>query len=157
MIINTAKAVASMRDLQDRLTIKLANAASGRLNTVRAQNDASGYPMLFLSVGGNESEGQPVIALRIEQIDAVSKDVLGNSMNAYNPHIMQIAYELDSTAQAKVKILDIEKVDSEIFRMGYRLQVLQITSGTAVTEAAMDAATPAEEYEADLYWPRSGS
>jgi len=155
MIINTAKADNLMRELKDRLEKRLAGAAAGRLDTVREAKDADGYPMLFLSDAGNEAAGQPVIALRIKQIDAVSKDVFNNSMKAYNPHVMEMAYELDAT-EAEPARKDILKVSQDVFRIGIKVQLKEIADGTAVTEANINAAAVAEEYD-DLYWPSKGA
>ena len=156
MIVSVKKAQQLMIELQERLTFKLANQTAPRLNFVRAQNDLNGYPMLFLSVAGNEAEAQPVIALRIKQIDGVSKDIFNNALNAYNPHTLEFAYEADATAQTKVQLLDIEKVMWECARPAIRILVEAIASGTAVTEASMNASTPAEAYD-DLYWPLHNS
>lgn len=155
MIISTAKAEALMREMADRLAARLAGAAAGRVDTVRAAKDANGFPMLFLSRSGNEAAGQPVIALRILARDAVSKDIFGNAENAYTPHNLQMAYELDVAAQAKVKIKDIEKVLFEAARPAIRIQIVEIAAGSAVTEANINAASPAEELD-DLYWPLKG-
>jgi hypothetical protein len=155
MIISIAKAEALMREMADRLAARLAGAAVGRVDSVRAAKDANGFPMLFLSHGGNEAAGQPVIVLRCLARDAVSKDIFGNAENAYTPHNLQMAYELDAAAKQKAASKDLEKVMFEACRPGIRIQILEIADGTAVSEASMNAASPSEEYD-DLWWPLKG-
>jgi hypothetical protein len=142
--------------LKDRLEKRLeANAAlANRLDTVREAKDADGMPCLFLSNGANEAAGQPVVFLRIKQIGAVSKDVFGNDMNAYAPHVAEMAYELDST-EAEPARRDLILIQQELAPAGVKLQVKEIADGTAVTIANVDAAAVAEEFDW-LYWPTKG-
>lgn len=148
---STAKAEALMRDLKDKLQLRIAGSASGRVDTVREAKDAQGWPMLFLSDNGNEAAGQPVAVLRLKGVDAVSKDVFGNSIVAAAPHALEIAWELDG-ANPEVSVLDITKIAHEAIKMGTKIQIKQIADGTAVSEASMDAAAVAEEY-GWLHWP----
>lgn len=150
---STAKAEALLRDLGDKLKIRYAGSAS--INTVRAAKDANGWPMLFLSVGGNEAAGQPVIGLRIMAVDAVSKDVFGNALIAFAPHAFEVAYELTATDNAIPVDADILKAEFEAIKTGVKIQLKELANGTAVTEANMNAATPSLEIE-DLYWPTKG-
>jgi hypothetical protein len=149
-IKNLAKAEALIRELKERLEIRTAGSGSGRVNTVREARDTEGYPALFLSRGANEAAGQPVLAIRIKQIDAVSKDVFGNGLNAYAPHVCEFAYE---TGQVDKK--DIETAMFELVRNGVKIQVKEIAASTAVTFSSIDAATPALELD-DLRWPTKG-
>lgn len=155
-IIDTAKANGIIRRLNENIAPAIANSASGRVNSVRQTADANGYPMLILSRNGNEAEGQPVIAIRVLQMDAISKDVFGNSLNAYSPVLGQMSYELDNTAQAKVQIKDLEKIMFQVSRAGMQVQMIEIAAGTAVTAANMNAASAAETYD-DTYWPLKGA
>lgn len=146
-----AKAQALFRDLGDKLIVRLTG--NSGINTVRRANDANGWPMLFLSVAGNEAEGQPVIALRMEAVDAVSRDVFGNDLIAYAPHFLQIAFELSATANLGLpSIKDVTQVEYEAFKLGSQIQLIEIANGTAVTEASMNAAAPVISLD-DLYWP----
>lgn len=155
MLIPSAKAQALFRDLGDKLKVRLA-ANSANINTVRPANDANGWPMLFLSHNANEAEGQPVIVLRLQGVDAVSKDVFGNSLDAYAPHFMEVAYELTATSnKAFPKIEDVMIVEWEAFKLGSRTQLKEIANGTAVTEASMNAASASIDLD-DLYWPTKG-
>src|SRR3954471_7493395 len=129
-MISTAKAQACFRDLADKLSKRLAG--SSTIDTVREAKDANGWPMLFLSDAGNEAEAQPVIVLRMSAVDAVSKDVFGNALVAFAPHILEIAYEKTATAnKAWPANADIQLVEWEAFKIGARTQVKEIASGTA--------------------------
>lgn len=153
MAKSTAKAEATMRDLKDRLALRLAGSA--RIDTVREAKDSEGWPVLILSDGGNEAAGQPVIGLRMKAVDAVSKDVFGNALVAFAPHELELAYELDGTVpEADAK--DIITVMVETGKIGARTLVKEIADGTAVTAANMDAAAVALALEADLKWPTKG-
>lgn len=149
---SASKANALIRDLADKLRIRYPSGAAG-LDTVRQAVDAQGWPMLFLSHLANEAEAQPVILIRIRNVDMQSKDVFGGSTFAYAPHILELAYELTATANAPYPTLaDIEKAKYEAEKLGCRYQEKQIANGTAVTEASINAASPANDLE-DMYWP----
>jgi len=153
-IKNLAKANALIRELKERLEIRTAGAAAGRVDSVREDKDSEGFPALILSDNGTETAGNPVIAIRIKQISAVSKDVFGNDMNAYSPHACEIAYELDGT-EAEPDRKDIEMAVWELARNGVKLQVKEIADGTAVSFASMDATAAAQELD-DLRNPNKG-
>lgn len=150
---STAKAEALVRGIADNLRIRLAGSAS--IDTVREARDSQGWPMLFLSDGGNEAAGQAVIALRIKAVDAVSKDVFGNDLVAFAPHALDLAYELAAANNPIPTDVDILKAEFEAIKTGVKLQLKELANGTAVTAANMDAATAAVELE-DLYWPTKG-
>jgi hypothetical protein len=154
-IKNLAKAEALIRDLKDKLAKRSQNSAAGRVNSVREARDTQGYPFLVLSRDANEAAGQPVILIRIKQIDAVSKDIFGNDLNAYAPHICELAYELDGT-EAEPSRLDIIMSMYELAALGIRIQVKQVADATAVTATSVDAAAVAEDIDL-LYWPTKGS
>ncbi len=148
---STAKSQATMRLLKDNLKMRLASTAGVALNTVRESNDSEGWAMLFVSVAGNEAAEQPVIALRCRAIDAVSKDVFGNDMFAFTPHIIEIAS--DATA---VTVLQLKAVQHEADQMGMTLQLKTVTADAAVTAASMDTATVEATFDW-LRWPTKGS
>jgi hypothetical protein len=154
-IKNLAKAEALVRELKEKLEARTKGAAAGRVDTVRETRDSEGFPMLFLSDNGNEAAGQPVIAIRVKQIDAVSKDIFGNDLNAYAPHNCEVAYELDAT-EAEPSRLDIAMVMWEVSKPGVKTQIKEIADGTAVTAASMDADAPSIELD-DLRWPLKGA
>jgi len=148
---STAKANALVRDLSDKLKIRLVPGSAG-LNSVRLAFDAQGWPMIFLSHNANEAEAQPVVLLRIRNPDMQSKDVFGGSTFAYAPHILELAYELASANDPEPALADIEVVKYEAQKLGCRYQEKQIANGTAVSEASLNAAAPIVDLE-DLYWP----
>jgi hypothetical protein len=145
-----AKANATMRDLGDKLSKRFAGQAG--LNTIRQAVDAQGWPMLFLSHGGNEAEGQPVCLIRMKGVPMVSPDVFGNPLTAYTPHTLEVAYELAATNKPEVATSDLFIVDFESMACGVRMQLKEIANGTAVTEASLNAAAITVDIE-NLYWP----
>lgn len=149
MIKSYAVPNALLRDLADKLKLRLPTA------TVRPANDANGYPMLFVSAAGNEAAGQSVVGLRISQIDAVSKDVFDNAMNAYTPHVFELAYELTASDNPVAPDALLVSCEYEAFKCGVKMQIKEIANGTAVTEASMNAAAVLVELE-DIQWPTKG-
>lgn len=150
---STSKSEALLRDVADKLKVRFAGSAT--IDTVRAAKDANGWPMLFCSRAGNEAAGQPVIAIRIQGQDAVSKDIFGGQTNSYAPHALEVAYELTAVDNAIPTDADILRAEYEVIKTGVKLQLKELANGTAVTAANMDAATPSVELE-DLYWPTKG-
>jgi len=147
---SVAKAQALVRDLADKLSKRYAPGAAG-LNSVRISKDANGWPMIFASHDGVETAGNPVLAIRISNVDMVSKDVFGGSTYAYAPHILELAYELDAGAP-EVSAADRAAADFESIKTGCRWQLKEIADGTAVSAASMDAASPVADLD-ELYWP----
>ena len=147
-IQSLAKAKASMRELKDRLAYRLAAAS---LDSIREANDANGNPMLFCSAASNEAAGQPVIAFRISQQSAVSKDILGNDLDAYTPHKLEMAWEEDSVSPAQVAIMALEA-----FKIGMKCDLKEIADGSAVSEANINAANVAAALENDVRFPTKG-
>jgi hypothetical protein len=148
---STAKANALVRDLADKLRIRLVPGSAG-LNSVRLAFDAQGWPMIFCSHNANEAEAQPVVLLRIRNPDMQSKDVFGGSTFAYAPHILELAYELASSNNPEASLADIEVIKYEAQKLGCRYQEKAIANGSAVNEANLNAAAPIADLE-DLYWP----
>lgn len=149
-----AKAQATLRDVAEKL--KLRYSGSATIDTVREANDSDGWPMIFLSDGGVETASNPVIALRMKSVPAVSPDVFGNTnLIAFNPHTLEIAYELVSANNPIATDADIFKAEYEAILTGVRIQLKELANTTAVTAANMDAASPTVDIE-DLYWPTKG-
>lgn len=146
---STAAAQAQARELGDKIAKR-----TGK--TVRAANDANGWPMLIVSTAGNEAAGQPVIGIRISNPDAVSKDIFGNATSAYTPHTLEVAYELQSSDNPTPADATLLSVAMDAAMTGIKVQVKEIANGTAVTEASMNAAAVALEQEPSLYWPTKG-
>lgn len=149
---STATAEALISNLVDKLSKRLALGATA-LNTIRQAKDTNGWPMIFISVAGNEAEAQPVLAVRISAAQSPSPDIFGNAQYALAPHICEIAYEIGATAgTSEVSLLDRTVCDYEIFKTSARIQVKAIANGTAVTATSMTAASPIIDLQ-DLYWP----
>ena len=152
---STSKAEAMARDLSDKLALRIAGSAAGRVDTLRKAKDTNGWPVMFLSKTGNEAAGQPVIAIRISGADAVSKDIFGNAITAAAPHIAEIAYELTASGKSTPNQKDLSKILWELNQLGMKEQVKETANTVAVTIANMDATAAAEEYDS-LYWPNKG-
>lgn len=150
---STAKAEALLRDVADKLAVRFKGGTG--INTIRHATDANGWPMLFLSAGGTESEGAAVIAIRIQGQDMVSKDIFGGSTTAYAPHVMDLAYELAAANKPECTLADLATAKYEACATGVRYQEKAIANGTAVTETSMNAATPIVDLDG-LYWPTKG-
>lgn len=148
-----AKAEALIRDVADKLKVRYAGSAT--IDTVRQARDANGWPMIFLSDAANEAAGQPVIALRIKAVDAVSKDVFGNDLVAFAPHKLEVAYELTAANNPIPTDVDLLIAEYEAIKTGVAIQLKELANGTAVTAANMDAQAAAIELD-ELYWPTKG-
>ncbi len=157
MLYSIDKAVGLARDLADEFKIRLSNGSG--LNTVRQAQDAQGWPMIFLSHNGNEAEAQPVIALRIKNIDVGATDIFGNSTLPFAPHQCEIAYELTSGGAPIPTIPDYTTVVFQVSRTGVIVDEEAIANGTAVTEASMNAAQAAGPTLVlkDIDWRNSGN
>lgn len=152
MITSNATPLAIMRDLADKLNKRFAG--NSGINGSRQAFDANGMPLLFLSHNGNEAEGQSVILIRIEQIDAVSKDIFGNSLNAYAPHLLQFAYEKNSAGAPIPSAHDLDTAKFESIKTGVKYELVEIANGSAVTEANLNTAAASPVVDLDeLYWP----
>jgi hypothetical protein len=153
---SNAKAIRLIQDINDLLTVRLANNAG--LNTVSQgfyvdANNAS-WPYLLISHNGNVAEGQPVIYIEISNVDAVSKDIFGNQTYAYAPHILQFAYELSGAAGSNPipAHSDIASCEFEAIKSGVRFQLKELANGNQVSSANVNAAAPVADLD-QLYWP----
>jgi hypothetical protein len=153
MLTSPQKIQAIARDLGNRLFLRLQNGAG--LNFIRYAQDSLGAPELFLSHGGNEAEGQPVVLIYLQQISMVSNDIFGNPELAYAPSLSQVAYELNSAGAPIPSQSDLLTIEFELIPFGMRQQLIQIANGTAVTAAAAEAAVPVIDLD-NLYWPTKG-
>jgi hypothetical protein len=149
---STAKAIALVRDLSDKILDRMKNSAT--LNTCRQAFDANGWPMLFVSHNGNEAEGQPVVLIRIKGVDMISKDIFGNSEVAFAPHTLEFAWELSATANCPIPLLsDLCPIEFEAVKTGVRFQLKEVANMTAVSEAAINAITSPNADVDDINWP----
>lgn len=147
---STAKAESIMRDLKNELELRVKGSAT--IDTVRLAHDAEGWPMLILSDAGVETAGAAVIALRMKAVDAVSKDIFGNSLVAFAPHKMEMAWELDANDKPTPADADVAMVTIVVAKKSICMQVKEIANGTAVDAAAMAAAAPIVQVD-DLTFP----
>lgn len=147
---STAQAQAQARDLAEKLAKRFKGSAT--IDTVRQANDANGWPMIFCSRSANEAAGQPVIAIRIQNPDAVSKDIFGNATSAYAPHNLEVAYEVSAANNPFPADLDLITALFEATKTGIKQQIKEIATGTAVSEASMNAKAADLELD-ELYWP----
>lgn len=155
---SNAKAVALLRDVADKLSKRLAYSGTS-VNTVAtfftSTPDAAGgiWPYLLITEGGNASEGQPVIYVKISAQDMISKDIFGNDTDSYAPHILTFAYELGATGNETLPShADITTCLWETIKTGVQLQLKEIANGTAVTDANVTAASVTVALD-ELYWP----
>jgi len=160
MLYSIDHAVGVARDLADRLSLRLVN--NSGLNYVRQTQTTStstagaGWPMLFISHGGNESEGQPVIGIRITDIQVGAIDIFGNSTLPFTPTQCEVAYELTSGGAPEVAIGDLLVCAHEVTRTGMVEVIETIANGMAVTEANMNSATIIENLK-DIDWAYLGN
>lgn len=150
---STAKAEALLRDVADKLKVRFAGSAT--IDTVRAAKDSNGWPMLICSDGGVETAGAAVIAIRIQGIDMVSKDIFGGATSAYAPHVLDLAYEQTAANNPIPTDADLAVAAYEAQKTAVRYQQKSIANGTAVAQASMDAAAAICDLE-DAYWPTKG-
>jgi hypothetical protein len=139
---STAKAEAQARVLAEKLTMRLSG--SSTIDTVRQTKDANGWPVLVLSDGANEASGQPVVAIRIKDQDAGSKDVFGSALQAFNPQIMECFAQTGVAISEK----DMCIIGYEAFRRADVLQSKTTQAGQTVESQLDNAATT---LDAELY------
>jgi hypothetical protein len=168
MLYSVDHAVGIARDLADRLTLRLGNQTAGTaLNTVRQTQDEWGYPIIVVSHAGTETEGNPVVWIRITNLFEQSGspetspagspvDIFGNATLPFTPTVAQIAYELTSGGAPEPTVTDYSTCLFEIARTGTVVQEYAIANGTAVTEAAVTAATPLITLK-DIDWGFKGN
>ena len=155
-MFSIAKASALLRGLHDNLQIRFSNSAS--LNQVSsyfsAIPDAAGalWPYLIISLNGAVAEGNSVVYIRLQDSPMISKDIFGNSTDAYSPTNMTLAYELNSSGAPIPLAADLATIQFEALKLGTPLALVQLPNGTAVTDANVQAASPVVSLD-DLLWP----
>ena len=150
---STAKSEKWFRDLKERLEFRISGSSS--IDTITESKDANGWPMLTLSDGGVVAAGNPVVLLRCKSIDGVSKDIFGNDLTAFNPHELEVAYELDGT-EAEPSRVDLALIYCELFQMGIKVVIKEVADATAVDETSLNATSAAKELEPSVIWPKKG-
>ena len=129
-MLSTAKSEAVSRDLKEAL--------ERRGFSVIESNLAKGKK---LAIGTG-------MTIRIESKDAVSKDIFGNSVDAFTPH--EVKFAIDSVVASHV---DAAKVMMDLGKIGFGLKIGEgITLG-----AAEGVADNAEEQRHNSLWPSKGA
>lgn len=154
MLFSVDHAVGVARDLADRLSLRFTNNTG--LNTVRQTQDENGYPILVLSHNATETEGNSVVWIRIMNINVGAIDSFGNSTLPFTPTLSQIAYELSSGGAPIPTTSDFSTCLFEIARTGTVVSEYAIANGTAVTETAVNAASPTTTLK-DIDWGYKGN
>jgi hypothetical protein len=131
-MLSTAKAEAVSRDLKQALEKRGQIVVESALPKGRK-----------LTINGNH------FSIRIEAMDAVSKDVFGNDLDAFTPHEVKFSINQDV-----VLFKDTIKIMMELGKIGFGLKVGSVTGGLAAAEADADAAT-VEPY--NVSWPTKGA
>ena len=154
MLYSVDHSVGIARDLADRLTLRFTN--NSGLNTVTQSQDENGYPILVVTSGGNAAEGQPVIWMRVWNINVGATDIFGNSTLPFTPTQIQFAYELTSSGAPTPATTDFSTCLFECAKTGAVISEYAIAHGTAVTETAVNAASPAITLK-DIDWGYKGN
>jgi hypothetical protein len=161
MLYSVDHAVGVARDLADRLSLRFSNSTT--INTIRQAQDENGYPIIVASHNASEVEGAPVIWIRLANLFEYSAgangapiDIFGNPTLPFTPTICQVAYELASGGAPIPTTADYSTCLFEIARTGVVVQEYAIANGTAVTETAVNAATPVQTLK-DIDWGFKGN
>ena len=160
MLYSVDHSVGVARDLSDRLSLRFTNGAG--LNFVRQSSTTSaslagaGWPLLFISHNGVETEGSPVVGIRITDVNVGAIDIFGNPTLPFTPTQCEIAYELTSAGAPEVAIGDLLVIALEVSRTGMVQIIETIANGTAVTESSMNSATVIENLK-DIDWGFKGN
>jgi hypothetical protein len=157
MLFSIDHSVGIARDLADQFKIRFSN--NSGLNTVRQSQDVNGWPMIFVSHNANEAEGQPVVVLRLMNINVGAIDIFGNSTLPFTPTQCEVAYELGSGGAPIPALADLIVCLFQPTRTGVIIVNEPIANGTAVTEASMNAAQAAgpSQILKDIDWRNSGN
>jgi hypothetical protein len=157
-MFSNAKSLALIRDLADRLKVRLSANASPGINQVDesffVDSKGASWPVLTLSQGGVVTAGSPVVVIQISNVDMVSKDIFGNQTFAYAPHLLQFGYEIgaSTTFIPWPSRADLAQIQFEAQTCGCEWQLKEIANGTAATAAALNAAAAIVDIQ-PLYWP----
>jgi CO/xanthine dehydrogenase Mo-binding subunit len=89
------------------------------------------------------------MSIQISAKDAVSKDVFGNDLKAFTPHVCELAIDSDSGATH----VEVAKVMMDLGKIGF---ALKIGEGTDIA-AAEAAAALADEERHNSQWPTKGA
>jgi hypothetical protein len=161
-ITSTQKPIAFMRDLVNHLQIRFPAGAAG-LNTFTQYFDAAGMPGVIISHNGTVTTGNPVVLVKISQINAVSPDIFGNPLLAYTPLQCLIGWELGLAGnETLVTTSNLLTVLFEAIKTGIQQVYFEAANGSGVTDATVGtpATIPAVAGTGtqidsldELYWP----
>lgn len=127
---STAKSLAWTRDLKDRLVF--------RGFAVAESFDADGWAKLTLDTD--------IASIKIVGQDAISKDVFGNALVAFTPHILYFA-----SRDNAMSTLIASELMIEIAKLGIKVVVQTHATVLATAEAAVGT-----ELQFDVQWPNKG-
>lgn len=130
-MLSTAKSEAVARDLKETL--------EKRGFAVEESNLAKGKK---LSIDSDK------ITIRIEAKDAVSKDIFGNDLDAFTPHVVKLAIQNDVASHSEVA-----KVMIDLGKYGFAIKIGEDVAAGDAEGAADDAAEEAH----NLHWPTKGA
>lgn len=102
-----------------------------------------------LAKGKKLSVDSDKMTVRIEAKDAVSKDVFGNDLDAFTPHVCKLAIDSDAGATHS----EVAKLMIDLGKVGLALKIGE-GADIAAAEAAADAA---EEQRYNVAWPTKGA
>ncbi len=132
MAKSTAKAESLIRDLKDRLEL--------RGYTVAESKDSEGWPKLTL----NTDEA----SVRMEAVDAVSKDIFGNDNVAFAPHFIDFASRDDASGITVSRA----EIMTELAKTGIDKVIIKTHADTLATAEAADG----DAIIFDVRWPTKG-
>jgi hypothetical protein len=151
----TAKAVAIMRELKDKVSKRVAATMSYAVSSA----DASDNPVLTLSYDATPATGEKVVVLRVRPITWTSKDVMGNADTMFTPNYVDVCTEANYAA-TNDNIADILTpaellpVIGECIQTGCMVNWYVSPNGTVPATAQMTTAQLGATYQA-LYFGAS--
>lgn len=155
MLYSVDHSVGVARDLADRLSLRFTN--NSGLNSIQQTQDENGFPILVISSGGNQAAGQPVVWIRLMNMNVGSVDIFGNSTLPFTPTVGQIAYEINTAGTGPTpSVTDFSTCLLELGKTGVVIQEYAIAHGTQVNEAAVNAASPSLTIK-DIDWGLKGN
>ena len=130
-MLSTAKSEAVARDLKEALekrgfSVEEAQLAKGKKLTIDTNK----------------------MSISIKAKDAVSKDVFGNSVDAFTPHVCELAISTDEASASEVA-----KAMMDLAKVGFGLKIGE-DAALVDAEAAAEAA---EEQRHASQWPTKGA
>ena len=148
MIISTQKAQRQLKDLEQLLDYRFASEGISGADSF----DANGNPVVLFSNGTPVTNGRNIL-LTIKQQDAISKDIFGNQLLAYNNELVQIVYELSSA----VSISDAVTLMIEVGKLGYIVELYARANGAVPSVADIIPGNLLTHLEYSILAPAKGN